>query len=213
MIDTQTYQVKLDAWILPFMNVFALLGKVEGRVRMDVLVDGNGMLDQIGTNCDRVIKPPLCFLLQDKDFVLPIDAPISSESYGLGTVLAGGFGNWFVTIPISVSYARPANAVTEGLSLTVTPRGGYIVEIPDLGNLALYAGGNYLKAKLTVEGVYRSPEEALVINYTADQENRDRWNLVLGANWDISRRLSVQLEYNGFTGSRDAVIGSFVYRF
>ena len=145
--------------------------------------------------------------------MLPIDAPISSESDGLGMVLAGGFGNWFATIPVSASYARPANAVTEGLSWTITPRGGYIVRLPELGNLALYAGGNYLKAKLTVEGTYRSPDDKLVINYTADQENRDRWNLVLGANWDISKSLSLQLEYNGFTGSRDAVIGSFVYRF
>lgn len=212
-IDTQTYQIKLDTWVFPFMNVFALLGKVDGRVRMDVLVDGNGMLDQIGTNCDRVIKPPLCLVLQDKDFVLPVDAPISSESYSLGMLLAGGFGNWFATIPVSASYAKPADAVTEGFSWTITPRAGYIVKLPDLGNLALYAGGNYLKAKMTVEGVFRSPEDNLVINYTAEQENRGRWNLVLGANWDISRSLSLQFEYNGFIGSRNAVLGSFVYRY
>lgn len=43
--ENDTGQLKIDAWLFPFMNVFALLGKIDGETTMDVLLDGNGMLD------------------------------------------------------------------------------------------------------------------------------------------------------------------------
>ena len=46
-----------------------------------------------------------------------------------------------------------------------------------------------------------------------EQKNKDRWTVVLGGNWDISKRWSVSAEYNGFVGSRDSFITSLVRRF
>jgi opacity protein-like surface antigen len=77
----------------------------------------------------------------------------------------------------------------------------------------LYGGGNYLKTELTVTGQVSTPGDELVIDYTIQQENKDRWNLVTGANWDINKRWSLAAEYNGFIGSREAVIVSVGTRF
>jgi hypothetical protein len=206
-------QFKADAWLFPFMNVFALLGKIEGEAPMDIYLDGNGMLDQLGTDCSGIVTPPLCNLLGDQTFLLSIVSPFSGNTYGIGTVLAGGWNNWFVTIPITVTYADMDGTETEGTVLTVTPRFGRVINLGRKGNLALFAGGNYLESDLTVTGQVSTPDGQLVIDYTIDQSNTDRWNALLGFNWDINRRFSWSAEYDGFVGSRDAFITSVSWKF
>jgi hypothetical protein len=209
-------QLKLDAWLFPFMNVYALFGKVDGTAPVDIDLDGNGMLDHLDITCGGLPPNPnpLCPLLQDKTFTLPtINADFSGETYGIGTVLAGGWNNWFVTIPFNFTYVDMDGKETEGLAYTVTPRFGRVLNLDSKGNLALFAGGNYLKTELTVEGQVSTPDGLIVIDYTIDQSNEDRWNLLLGYNWDFNKRWSWMLEYNGFIGSREAFITSIVRRF
>ena len=102
---------------------------------------------------------------------------------------------------------------TEGIAITFTPRFGRVLNLGNKGNLALFAGGNYLKAEFTVTGTVSTPEGNLVIDYTIEQSNKDRWNLLLGYNWDFNKRWSWFLEYDGFIGSREAFITSVTRRF
>ena len=51
------------------------------------------------------------------------------------------------------------------------------------------------------------------LDYRIGETNTDRWNVVTGFNWDISKRLSWNAEYNGFVGSREAFISSLNLRF
>jgi hypothetical protein len=153
-------------------------------------------------------------LLQDKTFTLPtINTDFSGETYGIGTVLAGGWNNWFVTLPISFTYADLEGKNSDGIAITITPRFGRMLNLGSKGNLALFGGGNYLEAEFTVEGQVATPDGLIVIDYTVDQSNKDKWNLLLGYNWDFNKRWSWQLEYNGFIGSREAFITSVIRRF
>ena len=206
--------LKLDAWLFPFMNVFAMLGKIDGNAPVDIVLDGNGMLDHLDITCSGLPPSPLCALLQDKTFALPtINPSFSGETYGIGTVLAGGWNNWFVTVPFNFTYVDLDGKDTEGLAYTVTPRFGRVFNLGTKGNLSLFAGGNYLKTELTVEGQVSTPDGLIVIDYTIEQSNKDRWNLLLGYNWDINKRWSWTLEYDGFIGSREAFITSVTRRF
>jgi lipid-binding SYLF domain-containing protein len=210
---SDSLQLKLDAWLFPFMNVFALFGRVDGEAPLNVYIDGNGMLDQLGVTCGPGPPNPLCGLLENQTFVLDIEAKFKGNTYGAGTVLAGGWNNWFVTVPISYTYADMEGKETEGATTSVTPRFGRVFNLGDHGNLALYTGGSYLRTKLTVQGTEVTPDGLLVIDYTIEQKNKDRWAVVLGGNWDINKRWSWSAEYNGFTGSRDAFITSVGRRF
>lgn len=209
--------LKLDAWLFPFMNVFALLGRVEGTADLDVFLDGNLMLDQLGIDCSGMGPPnPLCLVLEDQTILLPIRTTFEGNTYGLGTTLAGGWSDWFVAVPMSFTYADMVGTSTNGVSLTFTPRAGRLVGLGPYGDLALFAGGNYLDTQLEVEGTAFLPVPdgpGLGIDYTIEQQNEDRWNLVLGGNWTITRRLALSLEYNGFIGSRESLITSFVFRY
>ncbi len=202
-VDATSYQFKLDAWLFPFMNVFALYGKVSGDVASDVTLDGNTLLDQLGTDCSRLIPPIECLLFRDQNFVLPIRVDVDTTSYGFGTVFAGGWKGWFAVLPISSTYTRGRKSVTEGNSLTITPRIGRNFNIGNLGNMSVYVGGNRLDSDLTVTGVFDVPDTELSIGYKIDQQNVDRWNYVLGFNWNIGRHVNWGLEYNGFSGSRE----------
>ncbi len=208
-----TLQLKVDSWIFPFMNVYATLGRIDGSATMDVLLDGNGMLSHMDISCSGFPPNPLCPLLKDKTFTLPIDTDFSGTNFGVGTVLAGGWNNWFVTIPLNFSFADMDSTDTEGIAYTITPRVGRTLNLEKWGNLSLFTGGNYLITDLTISGTYSVPGYNFDIDYTIDQENADPWNIVLGGNWDINKRWSVSAEYNGLIGSRDAFIMSLTTRF
>ncbi|MEH6551340.1 MAG: hypothetical protein V7711_05290 [Pseudomonadales bacterium] len=205
--------IKADAWLFPFMNVYATLGKVKGDAPLDVSLDGNGMLDQLGTDCSVKPTPPLCRALQDNIITFPVDAKFEGTTYGVGAILAGGWKSYFVTLPINITYAAMDGQDTEGTVVTATPRIGKIFRLDEAGNIAAFIGGNYLKSDLTVSGSVTVPNTDFDIDYTIDQSNTDRWNIVVGANWDFNKHWSLSLEYNGFDGSREAVISSLVRRF
>ena len=44
------------------------------------------------------------------------------------------------------------------------------------------------------------------------QRNKDKWNYLIGFNWEMNRRFSVMVEA-GFGGSRENVIAGAAYRF
>jgi hypothetical protein len=213
--ESNSYSVKADAWIFPFMNVFAMLGKLDGEAPMDIYLDGNGMLEHLDISCTGLPPSPLCPLLGDKTFLLPIRTGFEGNTYGIGATFAAGWKGWFLAIPLNATYADMQGSSTDGLNYTATPRAGRVFNLGRKGNLSLFAGGNYLNSDLTIDGLfeYETPEGTLSFDYIIDQENKDKWNLLVGFNWDINKRLSWSAEYNGFIGSRDAIISSLNWRF
>ena len=211
--ESESFSIKADAWLFPFMNVFVMLGKVDGEAPLDVLIDGNGMLDELGISCRGFPPNPLCPILEDQIFTLPVLATFEGNTYGFGTILAGGWNNWFVTIPFNWTYADMDDSQTDGVNFTATPRFGRVFNLGRNGNLALFVGGNYLDSDLTVHGFESTPDGLLEFEYIIDQQNKDKWNALLGFNWDINKRLSWSAEFDGFTGSRDAFITSFSWKY
>ncbi|MCQ8878626.1 hypothetical protein NQT69_11485 [Pseudoalteromonas shioyasakiensis] len=207
-----TTQLKADMWLLPFLNVFATVGKVQGDLHADVLLDGNTMLNQLGEDCQSLIKPISCRLLQDSLFTLPIRATIDPTTYGLGFILAGAWQDWFFALPTNITWSQSNRNVLDGQSLTITPRAGRIIHLPKLGRLALFIGGNYLDSHNVVTGSLTS-EGGFSLDYQVKQSNVNRWNMVTGFNWDISSSLSLNIEYNGFINDRDAIIAGLTVRY
>ena len=66
---------------------------------------------------------------------------------------------------------------------------------------------------MTANGSLAIPETDVTIDYTVEQSNKKKWAGILGANWAINGRWSLQAEYNGFFGSRKSWIGSVSFRF
>lgn len=212
--DSDSGQLLGDLWLFPFLNLFGYVGTLEGSAPMDVILDGNGILDQIGVNCALPGNVVLCNVLQDREITLPIDANFSGVNYGLGFNLAGGWKGFFFTLPVSFSWIDMDTTDAEGRAvISASPRAGRVFNLGNSGNLALYAGASYLDSDLRATGSLAIPETDITIDYTIDQSNKDRWAGVVGANWDITGRWSIQAEYNGFFGSRESIIASVGWRF
>jgi hypothetical protein len=211
---SNSYSIKADAWLLPFMNVFVMLGKLDGHAPLDIELDGNGILEHLDISCTGFPPNPLCGLLEDKTLYLPhIKPTFEGKTYGLGATLAAGWKGWFVAVPLNVTYADMKGSQTDGFSYTATPRAGKVFNLGRKGNLSLFAGGNYLNSDLTIDGTAETPDGLLRFDYIIDQENKDKWNALVGFNWDINKRFSWSAEYNGFVGSRDAFITSVNWKF
>jgi hypothetical protein len=212
--DTKTNQFKMDTWILPFMNVFVIVGKVDGSADLDVLLDGNAILEDRETDCSGIPRPPLCSRLENRSLTVPVVADVTATNFGFGTILAGGWNGWIAALPMTYTVAVRDGSVTVGSSITASPRIGRAINLGNLGNLTLFGGASYLKTDYTIDGTFVVPGDVdLTLDYTIDQDNTDPWNLLLGFNWDVSKRWSWTLEYDGFTGSRTAFITAINIRF
>jgi len=212
--QTDTWQLLGDMWLLPFLNLFAFVGDIEGDAPMNVLLEGNGMLEQIGIDCRLPGNLVVCRVLQDQIIDLPIESGFSGMNYGVGFNLAGGWKGFFFTLPVSFSWANmDTTNVKGGAVVSASPRLGRLVKLGNAGNLGLYVGASYLDSELTATGSLAIPETDVTIDYTVNQSNVDQWAGILGASWAINGRWSLQAEYNGFFGSRDSWIGSVAFRF
>ena len=212
--DSDSWQVIGDLWLFPFMNLFAYVGDVDGRAPMDVILDGNGILEHLEINCSLPGNLVPCNLLEGRDFTLPINASYTGINYGLGFNLAGGWKGFFFTLPVSFSWVDMDTTTVEGDAvISASPRAGRVFKLGSNGNLALYVGASYLDSDLTGTGSLPIGDTGITIDYDIDQSNRDKWAGVLGANWDLNDRWSIHLEYNGFIGSRDSLIASLGWRY
>ncbi|MDI5619399.1 hypothetical protein MJI08_25545, partial [Salmonella enterica subsp. enterica serovar Anatum] len=81
---SKTETVKLDAWLLPFMNVYGLVGYTDGHSISQI---GVGLMTKNG----HVFHPAD---LQNLKFKLDF----KGTTYGIGTTLVGGVGNWFTAV-------------------------------------------------------------------------------------------------------------------
>ena len=98
--EVQHFDIKLDAWILPFLNVFAVVGHIESKTTIDL---------------SRAPVQGLPFPLK----TLPVDT--DGTVVGLGFTLAYGGDDWFTSVTATrtetdltpMSIPPPSNPVSE----------------------------------------------------------------------------------------------------
>lgn len=190
--NTNSPQLKLDAWVFPFMNVFGAVGKIKGTADLGIQFSGDDLLTQIGEDCSG--RPSLkCRSLQGKNPQVNVTAHLDGTNYTLGTVLASGWNSYFVTLPLSVTYADMRKNDAEGLIINASPRVGKIIPITGPQSVAVYAGGSYLDSTLTLTGTYTF--EGVGIDYKVKQSNTDKWSSLVGANYVFNQDWSLAMEY------------------
>lgn len=205
---TRSKQVKVDAWVLPFLNVFASIGKVDGNVDLDVVVD-----------LDAAFPPPVCGPADpcgtvSAGFVAGVDAVTTT----LGLAGVYSFGNWWVTGNVSGTITAGENADTDITSYTTGVRFGRRFQFGNGHLVSPYFGASYLYVNSTVEGVTRLSDafpdgDDLYVRYRIDQQNADRWSGVLGLNVGFSNGTALQAEYNRNGGGGERFVLAASYRF
>ena len=181
--NTDSYHLKLDYWLLPFLNVYLLGGSIDGTTTVK---------------------------LSDVDLGLPIllnDIRIdySGFMYGAGVTLAFGGDGWFTTITYDITETNLDVTSSSVSGWLVTPRIGLT-----FAGAAIWVGAMYQQAEETHDGIWEMPYLGLV-PYHVELEQSEPWNYQIGMVAGLGEHWNLTLE--GGVGSRKSVLANIEYRF
>lgn len=187
---SHSVQLKVDAFVLPFLNVFAMLGGITGETPLDITLN-------------RPLKPDLNF---------SVDAAVRGYNFTGGMMFATKYDKYFISVPISYTYSMLERSYDYRKVISVVPRFGNIIPLQEHGKVAVFMGANYMDVDLNNKGEFIDDDDGRVLVYEVHQKNVDKWNMSLGYNWMFSKELSWNLEV-GFLGSRNNLTTGLTYRY
>lgn len=197
---SETHLARFDAWVLPFMNVYALLGKTKGS--STTVLENGSYITKIGPFTQSHSLPVKGELFQ-LDF--------KGDTYGVGTTLAGGYQDAFALV--DVNYTRADLDILDGeiKALVVTPRIGYTFSLAQLfeghGNakLQLWTGAMYQDITQNFRGNINQLNlpasiQSLVNLFASDmkfdvkQHLANKWNPLIGARFELTPHFNFTTE-------------------
>ena len=203
--EVDNYNVRLDAWLLPFLNVYGIVGKVEGENKASGVTVTDSWTGNTGGNV--ILEATLSGIqagIQSSGFPLDYDG----EVYGIGAILAYQWGKYWGTIDYNFTQADLDISTSEIDTHTITPRIG---RSGSLGNIkgSLWIGAMHQAVDENHNGQIN--QGGLDIEYIVLNEQENEWNFLLGGAAELSERIHVGIE--GGLGERKQVMGNLTFRF
>lgn len=210
-VENSALQLKLDAWIFPFLNVFTTVGVFDGDANIPLKFDGVDLFPNV---CEITPNAPLCV----RTYSTVANPSYEGTNISLGINLAMGWDRFFVALPVTYAWTDVDIIDTTVTALNITPRIGMTGDMGDRGTVAVFMGATYLRAEVDIAGQVAldtpgGPNgDVTTLAFRISQRNKDRWNYLLGFNWDWNKNWSVMAEA-GFGGSRENFFAGATYRF
>lgn len=201
---TTNTQLKLDAWVLPFLNVFIGKGVVSGHADLTVRID-----------LDAVLPAPSC---PPSNPCGTVDLPFSPKINGQVLTVGGNFvyarEPWFTGVNLSYTTTTNDDRTDITNSTAGVRVGRFWVVSPGL-TITAYGGASYMKSDDIIDGVAQAPGtlpggETLDVRYRVRQTNRDRWAAMVGLSFDVKRNVGVQIEGTYGRGTKRAMVSVYV---
>jgi len=183
--------VKLDAWILPFLNFYALGGYTWTDTRLEAAV-----------TIDRVIGDDVVLTLTD-------DAKVGGPLFGVGATAVAGYGPWFVMADANYNYSD-IDMFDGGIAAWfISARTGWS-GATGWGSWRAWGGAAYLASDRTISISDDSSVLGTVV-VEVDQRPVDPWTLQAGGSVSFNKRWDVMLELG--SNFDDAFVGVFSLAF
>lgn len=168
--ESEVLTLKADVWVLPFLNFYAIAGKLNGFSETTITTVDVGL------------------------FELPVNEPfrldLDGYTYGAGTVIAGGYESVFALV--DASYTKTSLTVINGEidSIVVSPRIGYDFSRNTDWPIRAWIGAQYQNIEQTLTGNINDlpiniplPENA---TFTVNQSLANNWNSLVGAQYEFT---------------------------
>ncbi len=185
---------KIDAWLLPFLNVYGVAGYVDGEtVASGFSVSG--------------LPPELASLLPNS-FSIAYSGPV----YGVGITLAAGYNQFFASLDANYTESDLDIGDSSIEAFIISPRIGITGNLGGLEG-SLYVGAMYQDIDENQNGTVNFPVagQSLPVGYGVISEAEDKWNYLVGANLKASESWNYGIEV-GFS-ERTHVMATLNYRF
>ncbi len=185
-IDNTVTQVaaKLDAWLLPWLNLHALLGHLSGKA-------------------DATLAPAFAPMLGG---VHSLRVEYDGILYGVGATLAAGAGPVFGSVTAAYTRADVDIDPPAGLAAD-NPRGIETIVIqPKIGlrfePFSAWIGGYYQFTEHTQRATFRFPPPMGEVRAEVDVRDADRWGGLAGAQLDFGDRWNAVVEVSFGNGTQ-----------
>ncbi len=217
--EASNVTLRADMWVLPFLNVYGILGYTDGTSSAPITckqgrpVDPGGFLHP---NPVHRIMNALCGdNPEETRHIGNFDLDYHGMTYGIGTTIAGGVGNWFTILDLN--YTRTELDILDGQidSVVISPRFGYRFT-PYNKELRVWVGGMYqgvqqeMSGKLSdiLTGNLGRDVNAIAPDgrFDVKQELESEWNTTFGFNyvisptWDVIGEVGVGKRTSAFIG-------------
>lgn len=173
--ESDVLTLKADVWVLPFLNFYAIGGKL------------NGYSETTITNVKLFPGLPGDGIEVNEPFKLDLDGYM----YGAGTVIAGGYKSLFALV--DASYTKTSLTVIEGEidSIVISPRIGYDFSRNSDWPIRAWVGAQYQNIEQTLSGSIKDlplggipvPDNA---KFTVKQSLANQWNTLVGAQYEFT---------------------------
>ena len=170
-VDNRVTQIglKADVWLFPFLDVFALAGRIDGETEVSF----------------GELPPEAEPILGALDRGLDVD--YSGFVYGVGGTLTWGMGPAFAALNGLATWTD-LDEETSVEAYILRPLVGVRV-----GALALWTGAMYQKAQEDHEGSIALAGLGL-IDYDLELEEKEPWNALVGASYDVAKNWQIEAE-------------------
>jgi len=185
--ELQHFDLQFDVWLTPFLDVFAIIGKIDA----DTIVD---------LSKANVVGLP--FPLNSLKF------SYDGTVYGAGFNLVYGGESWFVSLNNTwTDTSLNGDFDSSVSSFTSQPRLGLIRD-----KWTFWVGGMYLDTEEKHTGSIELPFPGIPpVGFDVRLESLENWNYAVGVSHIFSPKTLVTFEY-GF-GDRTHTLFNFTYRF
>jgi hypothetical protein len=220
-VSDTTYNLRFDTWILPFWNVYGIVGKTKGKAELELDVSlelptlllaatgiGSGFNSNRCTSINLPYQGPA-----PGDCLVDVDSLATTLHFngtvlGYGTTIAGGYGDFFGMFDVNYSEAD-INIAIEKTQQTV-----YSARIGWNGSIGVYQGQLWvgaMKQDIEQQIAILIPGDKVVV--LIDQHTSSPVNYLIGAQWNISEEWSIIAETNFAFSDRQQFMFQLGYRF
>ena len=159
--DVKNINVKLDAWLLPFLNVYGIVGKVWNK--SDTTID--------------VTLPPLVSSAPGRRFTTTVPTSIEGTVGGLGVTLAGGYKDFFGAL--DVNWAKADLGFDERFKAVISSARAGWNGSADGRPLRAWANVTYWDTFAVAKGTVANPDGGL-LTFEVEQGPKHPWTYGAG---------------------------------
>ena len=190
--------VRPNIWILPFLNIYGILGYTAGQVDPDIEVPY--FYIEVINGTDTILNQRI-----DTSFKITDKPVFNGPSFGAGATFAIGFSRFFLIVDYNYTISFPIQVDARLQSHQLSPKLGII-----FGNKnkqasgALWAGAMYFRNDQYFSGVVdvrdidRDLEKIIgrYVDYSGDvvAYPKQEWNFIFGGSWIINQHNNLSAE-------------------
>lgn len=193
--STLVTMAKVDVWLLPFLNIMGIYGSGTNTIKGSLFINEDLRDFLIGIGVDPSKVP-------DR---IPVESELTAAMYGGGATLAGGVGNFNISVNYQFMISTLSEVNTKKVAHIITPNLGYMT--PFGMNIMVGAQGQFYDANAI--GFIELPGGDK-LNYDVSFKP-SVWNYSVGLYAPLSDHWEVSIQ-TGF-GDRRSLTFVFGYRF